>query len=117
MLGKRPAHRPETPAHARPVQQPESLNPFWSPCSRRLYRGAPGTAKPQARFLLQGRAAMSSPVQASHSLRVFLAIVIAVAVLRYAQEVFLPLALAILLTFLLASLVDRLQRIHINRTV
>ena len=37
---------------------------------------------------------MSSPVQASHSLRVFLAIVIAVAVLRYAQDVFLPLALA-----------------------
>jgi predicted PurR-regulated permease PerM len=60
---------------------------------------------------------MSVPVQASHSLRVFLAIVIAVAVLRYAQEVFLPLALAILLTFLLAPLVDRLQRIHINRTL
>jgi predicted PurR-regulated permease PerM len=60
---------------------------------------------------------MSSPVQASHSLRVFLAIVIAVAVLRYAQDVFLPLALAILLTFLLAPLVDRLQRIHLNRTL
>jgi predicted PurR-regulated permease PerM len=60
---------------------------------------------------------MNSPVQASHSLRVFLAIVIAVAVLRYAQEVFVPLALAILLTFLLAPLVDRLQRMHINRIV
>jgi predicted PurR-regulated permease PerM len=60
---------------------------------------------------------MNSPVQASHSLRVFLAVVIAVAVLRYAQDVFVPLALAILLTFLLAPLVERLQRWHINRTV
>jgi predicted PurR-regulated permease PerM len=60
---------------------------------------------------------MNSPVQASHSLRVFLAIVVAVAVLRYAQDVFVPLALAILLTFLLAPLVERLQRMHINRAV
>ena len=60
---------------------------------------------------------MNSPVQASHSLRVFLAIVIAVAVVRYAQDVFVPLALAILLTFLLAPLVERLQRLHVNRTV
>jgi len=60
---------------------------------------------------------MNSPVQASHSLRVFLAVVIAVAVLRYAQEVFMPLALAILLTFLLAPLVERLQRLRINRVV
>jgi predicted PurR-regulated permease PerM len=58
---------------------------------------------------------MTSPVPASYSLRVFLALVIAVAVLRYAQDVFLPLALAVLLTFLLAPLVDRLQRLHINR--
>ena len=60
---------------------------------------------------------MNSPVQASHSLRVFLAIVIAVAVARYAQDVFVPLALAILLTFLLAPLVERLQRLHVNRVV
>ena len=60
---------------------------------------------------------MNSPVQAPHSLRVMLAIVIAVAVLRYAQDVFLPLALAILLTFLLAPMVDRLQRLHITRPV
>jgi predicted PurR-regulated permease PerM len=60
---------------------------------------------------------MSSPVQAVYSLRVFLAIVIAVGVLRYAQEVFVPLALAILLTFLLAPLVERLQRWRINRVV
>jgi predicted PurR-regulated permease PerM len=60
---------------------------------------------------------MNSPVQASYSLRVFLAVVIAVAVLRYAQEVFVPLALAILMTFLLAPLVEKLQRLHINRGV
>jgi len=60
---------------------------------------------------------MNSPVQASHSLRVFIAIVITVVVLRYAQEVFVPLALAILMTFLLAPLVERLQRLHINRAV
>ena len=60
---------------------------------------------------------MSSPVQASHSLRAFLAVVIAVAVLRYAQDVFVPLALAILLTFLLAPLVERLQGLRINRVV
>ncbi|MEJ1966468.1 MAG: AI-2E family transporter [Gammaproteobacteria bacterium] len=60
---------------------------------------------------------MNSPVQASHSLRVFLAIVITVAVMRYAQDVFVPLALAILLTFLLAPLVERLQRLRVNRTV
>ena len=60
---------------------------------------------------------MSSPVPASQSLRIFLAIVIAVAVLRYAQDVFVPLALAVLLTFLLAPLVDRLQRLRITRVV
>ena len=54
---------------------------------------------------------MNSPVQASHSLRVFLAVVITVVVLRYAQDVFVPLALAILMTFLLAPLVERLQRL------
>jgi predicted PurR-regulated permease PerM len=60
---------------------------------------------------------MNSPVQASHSLRVFLAVVLTVVVLRYAQDVFIPLALAILLTFLLAPLVERLQRLHVNRTL
>jgi predicted PurR-regulated permease PerM len=60
---------------------------------------------------------MDSPVQASHSLRVLLAIVITVAVLRYAQDVFVPLALAILMTFLLAPLVEKLQGLHLNRGV
>jgi predicted PurR-regulated permease PerM len=41
--------------------------------------------------------------------------VIVVAVLRLAQEVFVPLALAILLTFLLAPLVARLQSWGVNR--
>ncbi len=40
---------------------------------------------------------------------------IVIAVLRYAQEVFVPLAMAILLTFLLAPLVNRLQRVRVNR--
>ena len=44
-------------------------------------------------------------------------VVIVVAVLRYAQEVFVPLALAILLTFLLAPLVRRLRGLGVNRLV
>src|SRR5262249_25590789 len=89
-----------------------------SPLSRPAIEGLlrSGTAKSQARFLLRGRI-MSVPVQTSQNLRVFLALVICVAVLRYAQDVFLPLALAILLTFLLAPLVNRLQKLRINRTV
>ncbi|HVY79893.1 MAG TPA: AI-2E family transporter [Steroidobacteraceae bacterium] len=60
---------------------------------------------------------MNSPVQVApgYALRVFVAVVLTVGVLRYAQEVFVPLALAILMTFLLAPLVERLQRWHINR--
>jgi predicted PurR-regulated permease PerM len=46
-----------------------------------------------------------------------LTVVIVVAVLRYAQEVFIPLAMAILLTFLLAPLVGRLQSLGVNRLV
>ena len=42
---------------------------------------------------------------------------IVVAVLRYAQEVFVPLAMAILLTFLLAPLVNRLQRFRVKRVL
>jgi predicted PurR-regulated permease PerM len=41
--------------------------------------------------------------------------VIVVAVLKVAQEVFIPLALAILCTFLLAPMVEQLVRWHINR--
>ena len=46
---------------------------------------------------------------------VLLTVVIVVAVLRVAQEVFIPLALAILFTFLLAPLVGRLHRMGVNR--
>jgi len=60
---------------------------------------------------------MNSPVQAVYSLRVFLAVVVTVAVLRYAEEVFVPLALAILMTFLLAPLVEKLQRWRLNRAL
>jgi predicted PurR-regulated permease PerM len=60
---------------------------------------------------------MNSPVQASYSLRMFLAVILTVVALRYAEEVFVPLALAILMTFLLAPLVEKLQRLHINRGV
>lgn len=61
---------------------------------------------------------MNSPVQVSppaHALRVFIAVVLTVFVLRYAEEVFIPLALAVLMTFLLAPLVEGLQRWRINR--
>jgi len=46
-----------------------------------------------------------------------LTMVIVVAVLRLAQEVFIPLALAILCTFLLAPLVLLLTRLRINRVI
>jgi predicted PurR-regulated permease PerM len=60
---------------------------------------------------------MNSPVQASHSLRVFLAVILVVAILRYAEDVFIPLALAILMTFLLAPIVEALSRWRVNRAV
>jgi predicted PurR-regulated permease PerM len=46
-----------------------------------------------------------------------LTIVVAVAVLRLGQDLFIPLALAILLTFLLAPIVARLQHWRINRVL
>jgi predicted PurR-regulated permease PerM len=60
---------------------------------------------------------MNSRVQVSPTLQVFLALIVTVAVLRYAQDVFVPIALAILLTFLLAPMVERLQRWHVNRAL
>ena len=44
-------------------------------------------------------------------------IVIVVAVLKLAEDVFIPLALAILLTFLIAPMVETLVRWHINRAL
>ena len=46
---------------------------------------------------------------------VLLTVIVVVAVLRLAQDLFVPLALAVLLTFLLAPIVTRLQHWHINR--
>lgn len=58
---------------------------------------------------------MNGPGQASGTRAVLLTVVIVVAVLRLAQEVFIPLALAILFTFLLAPLVGRLHQWGVNR--
>ena len=58
---------------------------------------------------------MNGPGQAASTRIVLLTVVIVVAVLRMAQEVFIPLALAILFTFLLAPLVGWLHRWGINR--
>ena len=58
---------------------------------------------------------MNGPGQASGTRAVLLTVVIVVAVLRLAQEVFIPLALAILFTFLLAPLVGRLASWGVNR--
>ena len=58
---------------------------------------------------------MNGPAQASGTRAVLLTVVIVVAVLRLAQEVFIPLALAILFTFLLAPLVGRLHQWGVNR--
>lgn len=58
---------------------------------------------------------MNSPGQAASTRTVLLTVVIVVAVLRLAQEVFIPLALAILLTFLLAPMVGRLHQLGVNR--
>jgi predicted PurR-regulated permease PerM len=60
---------------------------------------------------------MNSSVQVSPNLRAFIGVVLVVAVLRYAEEVFVPLALAVLMTFLLAPIVDFLQRLRVNRGV
>jgi predicted PurR-regulated permease PerM len=58
---------------------------------------------------------MNGPGQATSTRAVLLTVVIVVAVLRLAQEIFIPLALAILFTFLLAPLVGRLHHWGVNR--
>ena len=60
---------------------------------------------------------MNSPGQAASTRTVLLTVVIVVAVLRLAQEVFIPLALAILFTFLLAPLVGRLHEWGVSRVL
>ncbi len=58
---------------------------------------------------------MNGSAQASRGFFVVLTLFVVVAGLRLAQDVFIPLALAVLLTFLLAPLVQRLERWGVNR--
>jgi predicted PurR-regulated permease PerM len=58
---------------------------------------------------------VNSSAQASRGFFVVLTLFVVVAALRLAQDVFIPLALAVLLTFLLAPLVQRLERWGVNR--
>jgi predicted PurR-regulated permease PerM len=58
---------------------------------------------------------MNGSGQVRTSATVFLTVIVVVAVLRLAQDLFIPLAIAVLLTFLLAPIVARLQRWHLNR--
>ncbi|MFZ0550966.1 MAG: AI-2E family transporter [Steroidobacteraceae bacterium] len=60
---------------------------------------------------------MNASRQATTNGSVLLTVIVVVAVLRLAQDLFVPLALAILLTFLLAPIVARLRRWHINRLI
>jgi predicted PurR-regulated permease PerM len=60
---------------------------------------------------------MSTSRQVTASGTVLLTVIVVVAVLRLAQDLFVPLALAILLTFVLAPIVARLRRWHINRLI
>jgi predicted PurR-regulated permease PerM len=58
---------------------------------------------------------MNGSAQASRHFFVVLTTVVLIAGLRLGQDVLIPLALSVLMTFLLAPLVDRLQRWGINR--
>jgi predicted PurR-regulated permease PerM len=60
---------------------------------------------------------MNGSGQASGTRIVLLTVVVVVGVLKVAEDVFVPLALAILLTFMLAPLVELLQRLRVNRTL
>src|SRR4051812_6946947 len=60
---------------------------------------------------------MARPVELSKSSRfvVLASVCVVVAALYFAREVLIPLALAILLTFLMAPLVSRLERLRLGR--
>jgi predicted PurR-regulated permease PerM len=60
---------------------------------------------------------MNVPGQAAGTRIVLLTVVVVVGVLKVAEDVFVPLALALLLTFMLAPLVEVLHRVRINRTL
>src|SRR5690349_21481841 len=57
------------------------------------------------------------PAPSQNKLRIFIGVVLTVAVLRYAEDVFVPLALALLMTFVLTPIVEALTRWRINRTL
>ena len=59
---------------------------------------------------------MNSPVQVPNRLRIFIATVLTVAILRYAEDVFVPIALALLMSFLLAPIVERARTAGIGVT-
>src|SRR4051812_18484702 len=59
--------------------------------------------------------ARSDPINRTPRFLMMASICVIVAALYFAQEVLIPLALAILLTFLLAPLVIRLERRHLGR--
>ena len=58
---------------------------------------------------------MNGSAQASRGFFIVLTFVVVIAALRLAQDVFIPIALAVLLTFLLAPVVQRLERWGVNR--
>src|SRR5687768_7810971 len=60
---------------------------------------------------------MPRPQASQHTGWVLLTLVTVVAVLHFAEDVLMPLALSVLLAFLLAPVVDRLQRLSGNRFV
>jgi predicted PurR-regulated permease PerM len=60
---------------------------------------------------------MNGAGRAQRTFFVILTFFVVIAALRLAQDVFIPLALAVLMTFLLAPPVERLQRWGINRAV
>ena len=60
---------------------------------------------------------MNGSGQTRPTATVLLTVIVVVAVLRLAQDLFIPLALAVLLTFLISPIVARLQRWHFNRLI
>ena len=60
---------------------------------------------------------MNGTGQVRPTATVLLTVIVVVAVLRLAQDLFVPLALAVLLTFVLSPIVARLQHWHFNRLI
>lgn len=58
---------------------------------------------------------MNSPAQAIRNMLVLLSVIVVIAAMRAAEDVLVPVALAILMTFLLVPVVDRLHRWGVSR--